>query len=112
MDKPKDGFWVRMWMRSSRGTDEETYEYILYESGYTETDEVSLKSMVDDWCNNDMEGWAKEHYRYGYEIVSAPPVLWLETQLNRLESKQKEITKEKERIEVLLHENNGEANHG
>jgi len=102
----KDGFWIRMWMCGGRGADEETYEYILYDSGYTETDETSLKSMVGDWCTNGLKGWGKEHYRYGYEIVSIPPVIWLETQIKRLEIKQKELTEEKGRIEVILRGNN------
>ena len=88
----KEGFWVRLWMTYGKGNGktEETYQFLTYENGFDEKDET-LKSVAEYWAENDMRGYSRERYRYGFDVVSKPPNIWLENELKRLSKKQESI---------------------
>jgi len=88
------GFWLHVWMGSEKSPDAQTYLYLKHDEGYSETDEESLKSLTEDWAQNDQGGWAREHYRYGFDVVPNPPVEWLSRRWDSLRAEQIELAKE------------------
>lgn len=100
----KEGFWVLFWMEYGRGhtVREETYVFLKYKDGYTEKEEEILKSEANDWCQYDKKGCDRDRYKYGFEIVSKPPNIWLENELKRLMSRSEEIKRRESLIKSEL----------
>lgn len=89
----KEGFWVRFWMESGRGHSviEDTYEYLLYEDGYSKKDTEALGGLAYDWAYYDQDGRDLMRFTSGFEIVEKPPICWLQKELKRLREEQERI---------------------
>ena len=81
----KIGFWVQYHIEL-RNSDEKEYGYnfYLYEDGYKEDDEESLKMDVQSWAENEKGMWAKDYYRYGYEVMKVPPIEHINNKIKQL----------------------------
>ena len=88
------GFWLKVFMGNEKHPEAESYMYFKHDDGYSEKDEESLKSIAEDWAQNDQNGWTREHYRYGFDVVTSPPVEWLSKRLNEIRGMQEELIAE------------------
>lgn len=73
--------WVRFWIKSNRGTDQEGYEWL---PNVDENDET-IKEALEDWCSQ-FGTWDQGDnvVNYGYEIVERPPHSALDPKLARV----------------------------
>ncbi len=90
------GFWVRFWMEYGRGstTKEETYEFLKYTDGYTEEDkkdESFLKTLAQEWCQQDHMGWSFDSYHYGFEVIEKPSQEWMMKELEQIKEEMEKL---------------------
>lgn len=81
----KKGFWVQYHIEL-RNSDKKEYGYnfYLYEDGYKEDDEESFRMDAESWAENEKQMWAKDRYRYGYEIIKEPPIEFINDKIKYL----------------------------
>ena len=74
--------WVRFWIKSNRGTDQEGYEWL---PDVDENDET-IKEALEDWCSQ-FGAWdhGDNVVDYGYEVVKRPPHSVLDSKLARVQ---------------------------
>lgn len=77
--------WVRFWIKSNRGTDQEGYEW-LPDVDMDEND-GTIKEALEDWCSQ-FGAWdhSDNIVDYGYELVERPPHPALEAKLAEVQS--------------------------
>ena len=70
--KPKTR-WYKFWIRSSRGTDCQTYLKLPHRLSKQE-----IRERLESWCS-DFGAWhvSENHVEYGWEKVRKPPEKWL-----------------------------------
>jgi len=75
--------WVRVWLRSNRGTDAHDF----FEVGQEDLDDKGvMKDLVESWCQK-FAAWTQSECSYGWDRVKAPPVTWLQKKIEEFEDR-------------------------
>jgi hypothetical protein len=74
--------WYRFWIKSGRGTDEQTYRWLEYKGMTKAEKEAEIKAEVESWCSR-FACWemGESVMRYGFNTVKLPPMEFLDERL-------------------------------
>ena len=93
--------WYKFWLKSGRGTDEQTYRWLEYDEkpanpdGLTRAEkQAEIKTELEQWCSH-FACWemGESVMDYGFKTVKLPPVEFLEIQLKDAKSELRDAQK-------------------